>query len=139
MQTGSTRIRHTTTRTTSGQKYDTNDSDKLILHSHKHRCVCVSTLSACVEKDTGVVAVYVAVVQDEWDAVQLSHLRKRKSKIFKKNQVKMLLCMDSGKNFKTKAALMFVLTINRLNIFMINQIVQKIVKNAHHIFSQSLK
>lgn len=54
------------------------DLDKLEIYVHKHRCVCVSRPSTSVDKkDTRVVAVYVAVVQDEWDAFQFSHLRKQ--------------------------------------------------------------
>lgn len=55
-----------------------NDLDKLEKYVHKHRRVCISRPSTCVnKKDTGVVAVYVAVVQDEGDAFQFSHLRRK--------------------------------------------------------------
>lgn len=41
-------------------------------------CLYFQTINFCYQtKDTWVVAVYVAVVQDEGDAFQFSHLRKQ--------------------------------------------------------------
>lgn len=38
-------------------------------------CLSFQTIGLCQQEDTWVVAVYVAVVQDERDALQFSHLK----------------------------------------------------------------
>lgn len=43
-------------------------------------------------EDTRVVAVYVAVVQNEWDALQVSYLRKAENKSERFTAVKMVYC-----------------------------------------------